>query len=128
MICIYLSQNSALHFKNIPLKKDKLFTYKKRFGFDVLAAIKLKILVRKKKIDLIHLHDSHSINTYLLADLFGMNIPAVIHRHVNFPIVTKWKYSYHKIQKIICVSNEVKKNLSAFVDEKISSCKSWNRY
>lgn len=117
-IYLFCPENSALHLKNIAIKKDKLFVYKKRFGFDVLAAIKLKDVCKKKEIDLIHLHDSHSINTYLLADLLGMNIPCIIHRHVNFPITSKWKYQYKKTQKIICVSNEVKKNLSSFVDEK----------
>src|SRR5205085_2059089 len=73
--------------------KSRIFTYKKLFGFDIFAARKLKNICRENKIDLIHLHDSHAINTFLLAGLMGMNIPAVIHRHVNFTIKSKWKYT-----------------------------------
>ena len=115
---LFCPENSALYNKNSSTKKDKLFIYKKRFGVDILAAIKLKNVCKQNKIDLIHLHDSHAINTYLLADFLGINIPCVIHRHVNFPVTSKWKYQHKKILKIICVSNEIKKNLSSFVEEK----------
>ncbi len=97
-------------------KKENIFTYKKRFGVDVFAALELKKVCKKNQIDLIHLHDSHAINTYLLADLLGMNIPALIHRHVNFLVVSKWKYKHHKIKKIICVSETIKNGFSHFVD------------
>ena len=116
-IYLFCPENSALYLKNNTTNKNNLFTYKKRFGFDIFAAIKLKNVCKKSQVDLIHLHDSHSINTYLLSNLFGLNIPCVIHRHVNFPVTSKWKYQHKKIQKIICVSNEVKKNLSSFIDD-----------
>ncbi len=97
-------------------KKENIFTYKKRFGADVFAALELKKICKKNQIDLIHLHDSHAINTYLLADLLGMNIPALIHRHVNFRVVSKWKYTHQKIKKIICVSETIKSGFSHFVE------------
>lgn len=102
--------------KRNPSKTKNIFTYKKRFGFDIFAAFELKKVCKKYQIDLIHLHDSHAINTYILADLFGMNIPALIHRHVNFPIVSKWKYKHQKIKKIICVSETVKNGFTNFID------------
>jgi glycosyltransferase involved in cell wall biosynthesis len=114
---LFCVKDAAIIHKNQHLI-HKIFTYKKRFGFDILAAIELKKICKKNKIDIIHLHDSHAINTYILADWLGNNIPAIIHRHVNFPIHTKWKYQYKKIQKIICVSNEVKKNFIPFIDDK----------
>jgi len=114
---LFCVKDAAIIHKNQHLI-HKIFTYKKRFGFDIFAAIELKKICKKNKIDIIHLHDSHAINTYILADLLGFDIPAIIHRHVNFPIHTKWKYQYKKIQKIICVSNEVKKNFIPFIDDK----------
>lgn len=114
---LFCPENSALT-KEI---KQNLFTYKKRFGLDVLAAIQLKSVCKKAKINLIHLHDSHAINTYWIAQLFGLNLPAVIHRRVNFPIKNKWKYQLKGILKIIGISNEVCKSLSKVVDpDKIS--------
>lgn len=114
---LFCVEDAAIIHKNQHLI-HKIFTYKKRFGFDILAAIELKKICKKNKIDIIHLHDSHAINTYILADCLGNNIPGIIHRHVNFPIHTKWKYQYKKIQKIICVSNAVKKNFISFIDDK----------
>lgn len=115
-IYLFCVEKSMLATKN-KTQSDRIFTYKKRFGFDIFAALELKNVCRKLAIDLIHLHDSHAMNTFFLADLFALNTPAVIHRHVNFPIKNKWKYQHKKIKKIICVSNAVKKNLSSFVDE-----------
>jgi glycosyltransferase involved in cell wall biosynthesis len=49
-----------------------------------------------------------------------MNKPAVIHRHVNFDISTKWKYNRKSIKKIICVSEEVKSTMrKAIATDKI---------
>ena len=98
-------------------KGDKIFTYKKWSGLDFFAALELKKVCKKNKIDLIQLHDSHAVNTYILADLMGMNIPAIIHRHVNHPITSKWKYNHKKIIKIICVSETVKATVSKMVPE-----------
>lgn len=109
---LFAPENSELSKKN----KDKTITFKKRFGVDFLAAIQLKKLCNQNKINLIHLHDSHAINTFIFASFFGLNIPGIIHRHVNFPIKNKWKYRFKKIQKIICVSKEVKKNFIPFID------------
>jgi len=109
---LFAPVNSELSKKN----KDKTITFKKRFGVDFLAAIQLKKLCNQNKIDLIHLHDSHAINTFIFASFFGLNIPGIIHRHVNFPIKNKCKYRFKKIQKIICVSKEVKKNFIPFID------------
>lgn len=113
---LFCPENAALQKRNSG--RSNIFTYKKRFGFDVFAALELKKVCQKNQINLIHLHDSHAINTYLLADLFGMDIPALIHRHVNFRVVSKWKYTFDKIKKIICVSEAVKKKMSFVRDDK----------
>jgi glycosyltransferase involved in cell wall biosynthesis len=113
---IFCSENAELYKRN-EAKKSNIFTYKKRFGADIIAAFKLKKICAQNKIDLIHLHDSHAINTYFIACLFGLKIPAVIHRHVNFPVTKKWKYNAEKIKKIICVSETVKTGFESFITE-----------
>lgn len=112
---LFCPENSALAKQNA----IKLITYKKRFGVDILAAIKLKSTCKQRHIDIIHLHDSHAINTYILATYFGLNIPAIIHRHVNFQVNNKWKYKHKKIEKIICVSEQVKQTMSFIDAEKL---------
>jgi glycosyltransferase involved in cell wall biosynthesis len=113
---IFCPENAELQKRN-EVKKNKIFTYKKRFGVDILAAFKLKKVCAGNQIDLIHLHDSHAINTYYIACLFGLKIPSVIHRHVNFPVTKKWKYNAEKIKKIICVSETVKAGFQSFITE-----------
>jgi hypothetical protein len=113
---IFCPENAELQKRN-EVKKTKIFTYKKRFGADILAAFKLKKVCAGNQIDLIHLHDSHAINTYYIACLFGLKIPAVIHRHVNFPVTKRWKYNAEKIKKIICVSETVKAGFQSFITE-----------
>lgn len=111
---LFCPEKAALVQRN-KAKSNFLFTYKKRMGFDIWAALELKKVTARYHIDIVHLHDSHAINTYLLADLFGMDIPAVIHRHVSFPVISKWKYNYHKIKKIVCVSDAIKNTFAAFL-------------
>jgi glycosyltransferase involved in cell wall biosynthesis len=113
---IFCPENAELQKRN-EAKKSNIFTYKKRFGADILAAFKLKKVCAVNQIDLIHLHDSHAINTYYIACLFGLKIPAVIHRHVNFPVTKRWKYNAEKIKKIICVSETVKAGFQSFITE-----------
>ncbi|MEZ5025690.1 MAG: glycosyltransferase [Chitinophagales bacterium] len=109
---LFCVQDGALHQKN---KNKTVFGYKKHFGFDILAAWNLKKYCAEKKIDLLHLHDSHAINTYQIAHFFGLKIKAVIHRHVLFPIKHPKKYTKN-IAKIICSSNAIKQTLETFID------------
>ncbi|MFN8238722.1 MAG: glycosyltransferase family 4 protein [Chitinophagales bacterium] len=113
---LYCPEGSALAQKNDSFK-DRVFTYKKRFGLDIPAAFGLKKICREKSIDLVHLHDSHAVNTYLAAVFFGLKVPCIIHRRVNFPVASGWKYRHKNILKIICISQEVKNTMMAVVPE-----------
>lgn len=61
---LFCPEGSPLALKNAHKTKN-VFTYKKRSGLDVFAAFRLKSICKKHTIQLIHLHDSHAINTYL---------------------------------------------------------------
>lgn len=112
---LFCVENSELHKKNNALK-ERVFTFKKRFGADVSSAFTLKTLCNKLGITLIHLHDSHAVNIYIAAAFLGLQTPAVIHRRVNIVITNKRKYTHKQIQKIICLSDTVKKKFS-FIKE-----------
>ncbi len=67
-------------------------------------------------IDIIHLHTSDSVTTYVMSDmLFRLKTPAVFSKKgMNSKIkrgLSSFKYNYKKIKQIICVSNAV---LSSF--------------
>ena len=68
---LFAPENSELSKKN----KDKTITFKKRFSVDFLAAIQLKKLCNQNKIDLIHLHDSHAINTFISVSYTHLTLP-----------------------------------------------------
>ncbi|MBK9329782.1 MAG: glycosyltransferase family 4 protein [Sphingobacteriales bacterium] len=113
---LFCPENSVLAERNEQFK-ERVFTYKKHFGLDVPAAFRLKKISKEKSIDLIHLHDSHAINTYLAAVFFGLKTPCVIHRRVSYPVTSVWKYNHKNILKIICISQEVKKKMLKVVPE-----------
>ncbi|MBI35219.1 MAG: glycosyl transferase [Flavobacteriales bacterium] len=76
---------------------------------------------KKKKIDLIHAHDSHAHSFALIAaSLFGNVTPIVVSRRVDFKINRSSikKYNHKKIKKIICVSNAIKEVLYPDIGDK----------
>ena len=111
---LFCPENAELIKRN-PVKQERIFTYKKRFGADLFAAFQLKKICATQQIDLLHLHDTHSLQTFWLADLLGMHLPAVLHRHVSFPVFSKWKYKHPQLKKIICVSAVIKQYFSGFI-------------
>lgn len=113
---LFCPEGAVLAQKN-EVYKDRVFTYKKRFGLDLAAAFRLKKICTEKSINLIHLHDSHSINTYRAAVFFGLEVPCIIHRRVNFPVTSRWKYNHKNVQKIICISRAVKTTMMPVVPE-----------
>lgn len=100
----------------------EVHTYKKK-NLDPRIAKKLKHLCIDEKIELIHLHDSHS-HTYgvMAASLYGLKIPMILSRRVDFPIkrsiFSKWKYNHPAIKKILCVSRAIQKILARNVRDK----------
>lgn len=83
------------------------------FKMDPRAVFKLIRLCRKEKIDIIHLHGPSSLTLAVIADKFADLPPFVFSKKTSFPIKTRkqtlYKYNYHKIKKMLCVSDETKK-------------------
>lgn len=117
---LYCRENTALANKN--KSKPNIFTFKKKLGIGIKAAIQLKKICNENKIDILHLHDSKALTIYYLAYYFlGLRCLVIIHRHLTFPITSKWKYKHKSVSKIIAVSNAVKKTLIPFISsEKIN--------
>jgi len=114
---LFCPSNSELANRNTQ-KSAYLFTYNKKMGLDIIGAIRLKKIINSQQIQLIHLHDAHAINMYYLACFFGVKVPAVIHRHVDYPIKSAWKYKNNRILRIICVSKTVENTVHKYTHNK----------
>lgn len=98
------------------------FTYKKRFSTNLLVAYQLKKLCVELKIDLVHLHDSHSHTFAYISALLGNKIPFILSRRVDFPVKNSWlsyqKYNHSSIKKILSVSHNVQQILAPTIKAK----------
>ncbi|MBT8220876.1 MAG: glycosyltransferase family 4 protein [Bacteroidia bacterium] len=86
--------------------------YKKGTGISLPASRKYARLCRSIQPDIVHIHDSNSQTTSLIAwHIWGIKLPLVLSRRVDFPIATNifsaWKYNHRSICKIICVSKAI---------------------
>ncbi len=112
------TQNIILGVKNTILEKEcknnkiRFIPCKKKSIKNLKNLKFLKEIIKKEKPDILHLHTSDSVTLYVLADAFlNLNTPTVfskkgVSRSVSF--LSKIKYNYKNIDKIICVSKEVK--------------------
>lgn len=91
--------------------------FAKRSSLDLNFARQLARLARNGQFDIVHAHDSHAHTFVVLAaDLFGLKLPIVIHRKVDYAIsrsfFSRYKYNHPAIRRIICVSHEVERVLA----------------
>jgi glycosyltransferase involved in cell wall biosynthesis len=79
---------------------------------DVLAAIRLRRIIRARQIDVVHAHTAHAVALAAMATL-RTGVPLVVARRVDFPlrqnVGTRWKYG--RADAIIAVSHAVERVL-----------------
>lgn len=97
-------------------------TYRKTFSVNPYPAYLLAQLIARENIQLVHMHDSHAHSFACIgAQLFGIKTPFVLSRRVAVPIkknaFSLWKYRHPSIQRIICVSQSIKKILASAVHD-----------
>jgi glycosyltransferase involved in cell wall biosynthesis len=93
-------------------KNISCVSLKKTHGLSLKWAKSIKNISVNKNIDIIHTHDSKAHTYAVLASvLFANKRPIVVHRKVVFKIkqsfLTKFKYNYKRVKKIICISKAV---------------------
>ncbi|MCB9034543.1 MAG: glycosyltransferase family 4 protein [Chitinophagales bacterium] len=86
------------------VNSKKVFTYNKLMGYDLLAGKKLNSIIKKEKINLLHIHDSHGLNLLQIINFLGNKTKAIVHRHVDFKINHPKKYQQKNIVAIIVVN------------------------
>lgn len=82
--------------------------------FDKKTIKGINAFARKNNIQLIHIHSSKSHGIAVLAHLFSFKKrPLILSRRVDFKLksnfLSRWKYNYKGIKKIICVSHAIQK-------------------
>jgi glycosyltransferase involved in cell wall biosynthesis len=79
---------------------------------DLKSGLGLKKLCKKLSIDIVHAHSSHSHGTAYLSYLLGNKTNVVLTRRVDFELknnfISRHKYTFPKIKKIVCVSDAIK--------------------
>ncbi len=116
---IFCVKNGAFHKR---LKKTNLNFIPATLWpkFDPRFFIKLGLVCKKQKVDIIHIHDPSAILLAILADKFYELPPFVFSKKTSFPIKqrkkTLYKYNYPKIKKVLCVSEETQKIASAGIE------------
>lgn len=82
---------------------------------DLFTAWKIKKIIEREKIDLVHLHSGHSHTLGVLAHVLGGKARLVLSKRTNYPVknnfLSKWKFNYDSISKILCVSDEITKTM-----------------
>jgi len=118
---IFCVENSALH-KFIKPLNITFYTVPKQNKLSFSTAKKLGAVVKDEAIDLIHAHKSNSIITYWVSNFFfKINVPLVYSQKgisSSTTVLSKLKYNYNGIKKIICVSNYVSESFKDMMYKK----------
>lgn len=119
---VLCSQDSKMEAHCIK-KGIEHFAQKKRSGFDLSYAKRIKTLCTKFSIDLVHVHDAHAHTFAILAaDFYRNKTGIILSRRVDFPIKDKWssrhKYNHKSIKKILCVSKAIQEITARGIKDK----------
>ncbi len=91
--------------------KIPVFSLPMRGEWDIIAAIKLAKIIKKNNIQILHLHTAHAHTLGLFAAKFNPACKVVVSRRVDFHIRSRFKYNRRGIDKIITVSEQIKRVL-----------------
>jgi L-malate glycosyltransferase len=118
---VAVRRNSAFE-KYCKEKHLQNFSLPFRNEFDLQTAFQIKKICREFRIDLIHIHSSHSHGLAVWSALLGNSTPMVLSRKVDFPVkrnpLSYFKYNHKQIKKIICVSEKIKEIVSESIEDK----------
>lgn len=121
-------ENIVLGVKNSPLNE---ICSQKNINFLPALSTKLnkfknyaflKNQITEREPDIVHLHTSDSLTTFVLSDLlYGIKTPSVFSKKGmgrSSSILSKFKYNYKNLTSIVCVSQKVKDNFSLILSNK----------
>ncbi|OAB81485.1 glycosyltransferase family 4 protein [Cochleicola gelatinilyticus] len=72
----------------------------------------LKTILKNTETDILHLHSSNAVTTYVISDLlYGLKKPTVFSKKgmgSSMSFLSRYKYNYKNLHKIICISEAVR--------------------
>lgn len=115
-------------FNDTPLQKEatahpvKIRSIERVKPFSAAYRSALRQIIEEEDIDVIHLHTSDSVTGYVVTDILKpLNIPTVFAKkgiREKNSFLSKFKYNYKGIDRIICISDYVKTNFKAILKKK----------
>lgn len=113
---IFCVRDSGIH-QRLKILGETCFSAPLTHKMDPRFFLKLAVLCKKRKFDLIHIHDSTALTLTVLADHFAELPPFILSKKTSFPIrnrpQTLYKHKYPKVKKILCVSEATRKVAAA---------------
>ncbi len=111
--CVLLRKGSA-HEVELQKKGCPYATFSRKGPLNLSLAMTLRRLLLNYDPDLIHTHDAHAHTAaFLAALLFGVKLPIVVHRRVDFPVgrnrFSRWKFDHPCIARVIAVSDAIRR-------------------
>ncbi len=95
------------------LDKNKMNYFSLSFlsSYSLIQGFKIAKYARDNAYNIIHCHSSHSLNLGIIAKFFNRKLKVIGSRRVMFPVKNKMKYNSLFLDKIISVSDAVKKQM-----------------
>ncbi|MGB8705121.1 MAG: glycosyltransferase, partial [Gillisia sp.] len=116
---VFCIRHTDFH-KRLKDKKIECITAPLGFKMDPRYFLKLAVVCRSKKFDLLHIHDSTALTLAIMADKLVDLPPFIFSKKTSFPIRTRkqtlYKYNYPKIKKILCVSKATLKTAAEKIE------------
>jgi glycosyltransferase involved in cell wall biosynthesis len=85
-------------------------------GSQLKAAWQIRNFCKKHKVDIIHMHSAKAHTAGVYSALMGNATNLILSKRTDFPvrnnILSKFKYNYSGIKKILCVSNKIQEVLN----------------
>ncbi len=118
---ILCTSGSAFHNK-LQDSKFPVFSSSLLNNFDPRYIHKLINICKKKKIDVIHIHDPRALALAVLTDHIKKLPPMVFSKKISFPVKerkqTLYKYNYPGIKRHLCVSDQTKEIMARSITDK----------
>lgn len=83
---------------------------------DLYTAWKIRNIVLKEKIDIVHMHSGHGHTLGVLSHKLGHHAALVLSKRTDYPVkdnpLSRWKFNYPGIKRILCVSDKIRQIVS----------------
>lgn len=111
----------------VAVRKDSAFVAKTKSDYklielpfsselDLYTAWKIRNIVKKEKIDIVHMHSGHGHTLGVLSHKLGHDAALVLSKRTDYPVkdnpLSRWKFNYPGIKKILCVSDKIRQIVS----------------